>query len=70
MKNKVPAAIGAAIASVAAPALMLLGATTAQADPAPVNDNDQVTSDPAPQQSSKYQTSKEWFRSNGTVVMF
>ena len=60
--------VSAAIASVAAPVLMLLGATTAQADPDPGVETDRV-SVPAPPTADQ-KLKKEWIRSDGTSVFF
>jgi hypothetical protein len=50
------------------PVLMLLGATTAQADPDPGVETDRV-SVPAPPTADQ-KLKKEWIRSDGTSVFF
>jgi hypothetical protein len=72
MKTIVPAAVGAVIAGVAAPVMMLLAAGTAHADTGPAAASDQVTvqEPPTSQQNSQPKMKKEWIRSDGTSVFF
>jgi len=72
MKTKVPAAVGAVIAGVAAPVMILLAADTAHADTGPAAGSDQVTvsEQPTSQQASQPKLKKEWIRSDGSSVFF